>query len=175
MGSHENRSSSAPSAEVAAALDALRRVVQILRVASTSVEKSYGVSGAQLFVLGELASGQTFSIAELASRTATDPSSVSVVVARLVERGFAVRRTSSEDARRAEIEITAAGKALLGEAPTPFQAKLFAALGDLPEAELAALTGALRHVVTALGADEGAAPMFFEEEPSGRRAKGRGR
>lgn len=157
-------------------MDALRRVVRVLRVSSTSVEKAHGVSGAQLFVLAELAAFGTFSIAELAARTATDPSSVSVVVARLVERGFVVRRISPDDARRAEVEITPAGRALLRKAPPPIQAKLFATLADLPEAELSALASGLGRVVAAIGAGEGAAPMFFEDEPArARRTKERDR
>ncbi|MDI3283920.1 MarR family winged helix-turn-helix transcriptional regulator [Polyangium sp. 15x6] len=171
MGSHESEPESTRDAEVTAALDALRHVVRALRLSSTAVEKAHGVSGAQLFVLGELATGKNFSIAELAARTATDPSSVSVVVGRLVERGLAVRRASPNDARRAEIAITPAGSALLNEAPAPIQRKLIAAITEMPEDERAALTRGLGRVAAAMGAPDGPPPMFFEGEPASRRSR----
>src|SRR6185503_8449790 len=99
--------------EVAAALNAIRRIVRALRLAGSAAERSLGVSGAQLFVLQQLAEGKAPSIADIAAQTATDPSSVSVVVSRLVERGLAARRVSRADARRAEVVITPSGRALL--------------------------------------------------------------
>jgi len=164
MGSHGSDPASAGNAEVTAALDALRHVVRALRLSSAAVEKAHGVSGAQLFVLGELAGGKRFSIAELAARTSTDPSSVSVVVARLVQRGYVDRHVSPDDARRAEVVITPAGTALLREAPPAVQLKLIAALTDMPADELATLTRGLAHVAAAMGASEEPPPMFFEPE-----------
>lgn len=173
MGTHESRSRAAPraDADVTAALNAIRRIVRVLRLSSSATEKVHGVSLAQLFVLHELASGGPLSIAALAARTATDPSSVSVVVARLVDRAFAVRRASAEDARRAEVEITVSGRALLRKAPVPAQQRLITAISVLPKAERRALAASLSAVVAAMGEDVGEATMFFEEEPARRRRR----
>jgi DNA-binding MarR family transcriptional regulator len=158
------------------ALNAIRRIVRALRLASTATERALGVSGAQLFVLQQLAEGTPakgagLSIADLAARTATDPSSVSVVVSRLVERKLAARRVSKLDARRAEVVITAAGLRLLRKAPEPIQAKLIEGLASLPPARLRAVVAGLQAVVAAMGALDGEAPMFFEEEAQGRRRR----
>ena len=158
------------------ALNAIRRIVRALRLASTAAERTLGVSGAQLFVLQQLAGGAAdkargLSIAELAARTATDPSSVSVVVSRLVERKLVARRVSKVDARRAEVVITAAGMRLLKKAPEPIQAKLIEGLAALPPARLRAVVAGLEAVVASMGALEGEATMFFEEETQGRRRR----
>jgi DNA-binding MarR family transcriptional regulator len=173
MGSHESGSRGAPGADadVTAALNAIRRIVRALRLSSSATEKAHGVSLAQLFVLHELAGGGPFSIAALAGRTATDPSSVSVVVARLVDRGFAERRASAEDARRAEVEITISGRALLRKSPVPAQQRLITAIAVLPKAERKALAASLSAVVAAMGEGEGEATMFFEDEPARRRRR----
>jgi DNA-binding MarR family transcriptional regulator len=147
---------------VRAALDSLRRVVRGLRVSAGEVEKRSGISLAQLFVLGMLADGRPRSIIELAAETLTDPSSVSVVVRRLVDAGLVSRSPARDDARRAQLRLTAAGKRLLARAPETPQARLLHALGELPARQLHHMTTALGHLARALGTDDAA--LFFEDE-----------
>ena len=145
------------------ALDDLRRIVRALRVAAHQAERSVGVTGAQLFVLHELAEAPGASLVELARRTATDPSSVSVVVARLEAAGLVLRRRDPSDGRRAALSLTPRGAARLRRAPASLQARLVAALRALPPRELAPTARALARLAAAVGAGRGAAPMFFEE------------
>ncbi len=154
---------------VAAALDSLRRLVRALRASAHSAERGLGISGAQLFVLRELAAEPGASLSRLADRTSTDPSSVSVVVARLVARGLVARRRHPTDARRALLALTAKGQTLLRKAPEPVQARLVEVLRGLPRKQLRQLSESLAGVVDALGLAAGAATMFFEDEP--RRAR----
>ena len=145
-------------------VDALRRIVHELRVTTHRAEDEVGLSGAQLFVLRELAAEPGISIRRLSQRTLTDPSSVSVVVARLVERGFITRKSDASDARRSVLAVSAKGRALLTRAPEPFQARLFAALRELPAARLREIRLGLAHVIeTTAVASDGTAPPFFEE------------
>jgi DNA-binding MarR family transcriptional regulator len=156
-------------AEVHAAMNGIRRIVRALRLSSRAAEKALGVSGAQLFVLQQLAevaarADAAPSIAQLADLTATDPSSVSVVVSRLVTRGLAARRSSKADARRAEVVITPAGRALLRRAPSPVQARMLDGLCKLQPGRRRELIAGLEAIVAALGVADQAASMFFEEE-----------
>jgi DNA-binding MarR family transcriptional regulator len=98
-------------------LDAVRRLVRGLRISAGDAERRTGLSMAQFFVLQKLAEASDLSIAELASRTFTDPSSVSVVVARLVRTGLVVRGRDPRDARRARLALTRRGRRLLARAP----------------------------------------------------------
>ncbi|MGZ3406901.1 MAG: MarR family transcriptional regulator, partial [Polyangia bacterium] len=84
-------------------LDSIRRIVRLLREGSRASEESVGLSAAQLFVLQKLDPEQPLSLNELAARTLTHQSSVSVVVSRLVERGLVLRRPAASDARRLEL------------------------------------------------------------------------
>ena len=166
MGSHESSSRTARrhDPDVTLTLNAIRRIFRLLRLSSSATEKAHGVSFAQLFVLYELANGGPFSIAELAARTATDPSSVSVVVARLVDGGLVERRASKEDARRAEVVITIRGRNLLRKAPAPAQQRLVEAIVQQPKSAREALAATLTAIVVAMGEGEGEATMFFEKE-----------
>ena len=155
--------------EIHAAMNAIRRIVRALRLSSRAAEKALGVSGAQLFVLQQLAeraarSDAAPSIAQLAELTATDPSSVSVVVSRLVARGLAARRASPADARRAEVLITPAGRALLQKAPSPVQHRMLEALSQLPPSRRRETILGLEAVVAELGMEDQDASMFFEED-----------
>src|SRR5262249_33743640 len=103
----------------------------------------------------------------LADLTATDPSSVSVVVSRLVSRGLAARRASKADGRRAEVVITPAGRALLQRAPSPVQHRMLGAISQLSPATRREMIAGLTAIVAELGMADQDASMFFEEEGEG--------
>jgi DNA-binding MarR family transcriptional regulator len=158
------------SSDAQSVLDAFRRIVRQLRLSARAAEKTAELSAAQLFVLERLAEASASSIAELAMRTLTDPSSVSVVVQRLVARGLVSRRRASHDARRAELTITAAGRRRLARAPEPAQTRLVAALLRLPARNLRSLARGLTALIQEMGVEAEAPTMFFEEETPARGA-----
>jgi DNA-binding MarR family transcriptional regulator len=128
---------------VSAALESMRRILQEVRVANRGVEQQLGLSGAQLFVLEELEREPAGSLNELAARTATRHSSVSTVVARLVELGLVSRQVDRQDARRVQLTVTARARRLLRDAPPSAQARLLAAARTLPPAQLTQLADGL--------------------------------
>ena len=152
--------------DVRAVMDALRRIVRALRLSARAAEGRLGISGAQLFVLHQLAQGDASSIDELAARTLTHQSSVSVVVSRLAERGLVVRRTSPDDARRTVIALTAAGRALLRRAPEVGQERLIRGLERLRPSQRRLLASQLTALVRALEVDREEPGMFFDEDPA---------
>src|SRR5712691_10729098 len=94
-------------------LDAIRRLVRHLRLFDRAAQSELGISGAQLFVLAELGKTPDLSLNDLAARTRTDQSSVSVVVSRLVDAGLVLRERHSRDARRLLLNLTKNGRAML--------------------------------------------------------------
>jgi len=165
-------------ADIRAVMDALRCLIQELRVSARAVEQQHGISGAQLFVLHQLAAGDTLSVGALAERTYTHQSSVSVVVRRLAQRGLVSRRTGFDDARRTEVSLTARGRALLGRAPEVAQTRLVAALQRLPPRERRGVARGLVALVQHMGVRVDTPSLFFEERNAaprrGRRAPRQG-
>ena len=153
-----------PQPDARIVMDAIRSIVQLLRLSSRACEKLVGLSGAQLFVLQQLKQGPAASIAELARRTLTHQSSVSVVVTRLAERGLVSRRTSQQDARRTEIALTAAGRALVRRAPRTAQAQLLEAVDRLEPVDRRLLARGLATLARDAGASVEAPPLFFEDK-----------
>ncbi len=144
----------AESAEARALLDALRAVARELRLAEGR-GRATGLPPAQLRTLRELADRPAASLADLAERTHTDPSSASVVVQRLVERGLVVRADAQADRRRTELRLTAAGRALASRAPGDAVARVAGALSPLGERQAAALSRNLLAVARGLRAAHG--------------------
>lgn len=177
MGTHTSASSAGSTRDV---LDGIRRIVRALRVSARQAERDVGLSGAQLFFLHRLAEegGGPLSVNELAARTFTHQSTVSVVVQRLADHGLVARERSAADGRRVDLTLTPAGRALLRSAPPAAQERLIAALDKMPAAPRAALAASLGALVTAMGLDEQPPGLFFEEEkpaarPPTKRAKRR--
>jgi len=144
---------SAAHADLTRVLDSIRAIVRTLRLSGRAAEQSLGVNAAQHFVLQKLGEEPANSLAELASRTRTDPSSVSVVVSRLVARGLVSRESSAEDARRVTIALTPAGRALLRRTPRNAQSQLLEAAASLPPRQLRGLADCLADLVEHMDAD----------------------
>ncbi|MFO0618228.1 MAG: MarR family winged helix-turn-helix transcriptional regulator [Polyangiaceae bacterium] len=159
-------------------VEALRHIVRAVRVSSHGAESSLGLSGAQLFVLQELAALTAdrrggASLGDIAERTLTHQSSVSVVVSRLVRAGYVEKGVSADDGRRAELRLTASGRAVLRRAPELAHTRMVAALRGATRADLRATARVLGDVARHLGAGTEPAEMFFEGEGA-RGARGRG-
>jgi DNA-binding MarR family transcriptional regulator len=144
-------------------MDSLRRIVRGLRLSARDAERSAGISGAQLFVLQTLAQDRASSLNDLADRTLTDQSSVSVVVKRLADRKLVARKAAPDDARRIELSLTAAGRRLLSRCPEPTQARLVSSLRRLDPQELAGLRAGLVALVRQMDLEGSAARMLFDD------------
>lgn len=158
------------------AMDALRRIVQVLRASALRVEREVGISGAQLFVLSAIDAEPGQSIGEIAERTATRQSTVSEVVARLVALRLVSRTRSREDARRVVLGVTARGSEALAKSPTTPQSDLVEAFEGLPASTRRGLAAGLERWSAAAGLGEGPPAMLFDPPAAGRRqARGRAR
>ncbi len=130
--------------------------------------RTSGLSPAQVFVLHVLKDQGSLGIGALAQATATDPSSVSVVVRKLHQKGLVGKAPGTGDRRRREVELTAAGAKAALATPSPVQQGLLERMGRLEAVDLRALADLLEKV--APPAEDGhPAPMFFQDGASGGR------
>ncbi|MBI1810119.1 MAG: winged helix DNA-binding protein [Gemmatimonadetes bacterium] len=166
-----------PHADAVDAMNAIRRIVRALRMGATRSDGAgERVSEARLFVLRAIGETGAVTIGELARRTATAQSSVSEVVARLVERRLVTRETAASDRRRVEVSLTPNGRRLLASASETVPERLVQAFERLPEAERRALAAGLREWIREAGFEGIAPSMFFEQgtddaaHPAGRGA-----
>lgn len=158
-------------AEAHSVLNSFRCLIKSLRLADRAGLKEHGLGAAQLYVLQELSREAPLSINELAERTGTDQSTVSVVVAKLIAKGHVARERAESDARRLQLTLTARGHLLARTLPPPIQHRIIDGVQRLPAARAQVLAESLREVCDVLGIADDHPPMFFGEEPAERRAK----
>jgi MarR family transcriptional regulator, lower aerobic nicotinate degradation pathway regulator len=160
------------AADTRAVLDAVRRIVRTLHESSRAAEKQVGLSGAQLFVLQKLAEFPGASLNDLAARTHTHQSSVSTVVAKLVERGLVLRAPAADDARRLELRLSAEGRRLVTKAPDAAQSQLIQAVERLPAGRRRTLARSLLALTNEMDLAGAAPVMFFDDSSRGARRRG---
>ena len=168
MGANQTTQSATDSEVIGRSMNAVRSIVRALRSNTRAIELKMGISLAQLFVLQQLAEKPADSLNELADRTATHQSSVSVVVRRLVERGYVTRTASPADKRRIEIAVTQSGRDLLAGAPMTIQTQLVNALREMPGHDQSTLADLLERWLIAAKIDFASPPMLGEDESESR-------
>lgn len=162
--SARTRSPRRTESDVAAAVNAFRRVLREIRVMARKGELSTGLSPAQNFVLSVLLGSPGASVNELAEATLTDRSSVAAVVDRLVEQGYVVREQSPDDRRRASVSITATGRRAMRQASSPPPTvALIQAIRSLARDDQRSLATGLTALARAMGVNQDPAGMLFED------------
>lgn len=145
-----------------AVLKQFRIVIRSIKTHYQDVEKSAGVSGAQLWALSLVAERPGLKVGELARALAIHQSTASNLLERLTQLGYVERRREGSDQRVVTIHLTRAGRATMKRAPRPAIGLLQNALLSLSDKELAGLRrhlDALIHVIGVKGRPGEATPI----------------
>ncbi|WJW75472.1 MarR family transcriptional regulator [Thiohalobacter sp. IOR34] len=142
----------AHSLRVLAVEQQLRIVYRAMQAYSRGVERQCGVSAAQLWALRELARQPGLRVSQLSQALSLHQSTTSNLLDKLEKKALVARRRGGPDQRTVRVELTDAGRQILGRAPR--QGTLNDALRRLPEAVVAELEHGLRAMVAVM-ADAG--------------------
>jgi DNA-binding MarR family transcriptional regulator len=149
--------------DLSRALNAVRRMVRGLRSAAEAVERELNISGAQLFVLKELADVPDQSVKDLAAVTMTTHSTVSQVVSQLIAKGLVTRTSDASDRRRAVLRLTRQGANLVKRSPRVIQADLIEGFSSLRPSERRGLANGLEKWLDASGMARVQSRMLFDK------------
>lgn len=145
-------------------VNGLRRIVRAIELYSQEINKSFGLTGPQLWVLKTLSRRGPLATTDLARALAVQPSTLSVLVDRLVKRGLVRRHRPREDRRFVELELTPEGAALAARAPEPAQGRLLHGLRELTPRQLKSLRGSVDQLVEMMEASDVEARFFFSDD-----------
>jgi DNA-binding MarR family transcriptional regulator len=141
------------AADRAQAIEELRRSVTELlgaerRLRGRDRRGPHGLTFAEVRALITLGREEhaTATAGALAKAADLNPATVTALLDSLEERGIATRRRDEQDRRCVVVTLTDEGRRVLEVATERFQAKLDAALADLPESDVAAAAGVLRRL-----------------------------
>ncbi len=163
---------SAAADDAKAILNRIRQLVRALRAFEKEAQRRFGLGAAQMFILHVLAHEDQLSLNDVAGRTATDQSSVSLAVGRLVEDGYVRREVSREDRRQIELSLTAKGRALARRSPPAAQETILSGVEAMSATERARLVRLLDKLMKGMGEQAAGLPMLFQDG-NGSRKSGR--
>ncbi len=137
---------------VAAIVDNLRRVYQVVNEHSKKAEKETGLTGPQLWAIKTIAQEQPIMVSEIARRMYLHPATVVGILDRLEKQGVAMRVRSTEDRRVVKVELTGKGRTLVKRAPEVAQGVLVTGLEKLSTNKLNNIARAFGQMTKILGA-----------------------
>jgi len=127
------------------------------------VEKQAGIGGAQLWALSLVAAQPGLGVQRLAQAMDIHQATASNLVRGLVTTGLLLSQPSPQDRRGRQLQLTAAGLAVLERAPGPFSGVLPDALAQLDAATLERLDADLATLLALLHPDKRAAQVPLAE------------
>jgi len=141
------------SDDAATVLRQFRVVFNAVKTHFQQIERLSGLGGAQLWALSLVAEKQGLGIGDLAKAMDIHQSTASNLVRALVTKKMLKSTRDAADRRAVHLDITAAGLAILAEAPGPFSGILPDALQKLDGETLRRLHEDLDRLIDVLGID----------------------
>ncbi len=136
--------------QVQAVTQKLRMIFKAIQSHSKKIEKECGLSGAQLWMLSEVAAVPGVRVSHLAETLSVHASTCSNMLDKLEKKDLIYRDRSKKDQRTVHLHITDAGQKLLSNAPKPLQGKLSRGLELLTLEQLTTLEDSLEGLVQTL-------------------------
>lgn len=148
---------------------AYERLLQLLTNVRSPELLEANVTMAQMKLLMLVAAGGELAMSEIGAKLGVSLSTVSGLVDRLVDSGYAVRRESREDRRQVLVSTTPAGTAFLDRFQELGSSRLRELLGRLGTADLAQVRTAIELLTAA--AAQGPLDKDRDAEPSSYRGR----
>ena len=124
----------------------LRRIMRAMDVYSRQLASSHGLTGPQMLCLREVLDQGSLTTGALALAVALSPATLTGILDRLEVRGLVSRERRPEDKRRVLVSLTALGRQMAQELPSPMQERFGSLLTELTADEQTAIRQALNKV-----------------------------
>ncbi|MBK6355718.1 MAG: winged helix-turn-helix transcriptional regulator [Betaproteobacteria bacterium] len=120
-------------------LQQFRVIYGTMRQYFRELEDICGLPGSQTWVLQEVEHTPEIGITDLAGRLGIHQSTCSILVEKLVAKGYLVKQKMTKDQRRIGLRLSASGKELITRLPGPAEGVLPEALSSIPLVSLKTL------------------------------------
>lgn len=149
-------------------LMAMRRIIQAIDLHSRHLNKTCGLTGPQLIVLGEIHRNGEISVGDLAKAISLSQATVTDIISRLETRGFVTRERSQIDRRKVIVKTTHQSITLLKNLPSPLQEVFIERFSNLQDWEQLMIVSALKRLVVLMDAKGIKTAPILTTEPLGK-------
>lgn len=132
----------------------LRKIIRATDLYSRRLSKQVGLTTPQLLVMQAIKTLSAVSIKTLSGEVALSQATVTTIIDRLEARGLVTRQRSTVDKRVVHPALTAAGEAMLEEAPAPLQDLFSSQFEALADWEKSMIVAALQRVASMMNAED---------------------
>ena len=132
----------------------LRKIIRAVDLQSKKLTKEYGLTGPQLLVLKEIQKEPERSISAIAKSISLSQATVTIILDRIEQQGFAKRCRSVQDKRKVNIILTEKAQAILESNPSLLQEEFSSKFEKLEEWEKSMMLSSLQRLATMLNVDK---------------------
>jgi DNA-binding MarR family transcriptional regulator len=146
-------------------LVSLRRIIRANDLHSRKLGRETGLTTPQLVVMRAIEESDLPTVSQVSREVSLSQATVTNILNRLEDHKLIRRQRSSEDKRRVNLEVTAAGRKLLKGAPKPLQEGFVARFNQLEDWEQYLIVSSLARVASMMDAEDlDAAPLLAPGE-----------
>ena len=153
-------------------IESLRRVFKTFQTASQELQGTLGITMAQSWALFSIKDRKSLTLAELSKMMFVRPSTASVVVDKLVEKGYVAKRRTKKDQRSIAIALTPSGEAFLEKVPRLSVSNLARGLENLDNENLEMINVSMRKLVDILHVEDLKVTFIIEDPPDAGKSGG---
>jgi DNA-binding MarR family transcriptional regulator len=146
-------------------LRSLRRITRAIDLHSRHLAHTFGLTGPQLVCLRTVGARGKMTPSELAKEVSLSQATITGIIDRLAARQLVARERSTNDRRLVSVVISAAGRALIDQAPSPLQERFAARLSELSMAEQENIQDTLARIVRMMDGEEIMAAPVLSTSP----------
>ena len=146
-------------------ISTLRQIIRSIDLQSKKLTKKYGLTGPQLIVMKEIFNNSDKPISAIARNVSLSQATVTSILDRLEQQGYAKRQRNSEDKRKVNIMLTDKAKIILNSNPSLLQEEFTEEFEKLKEWEKHMLLSSLQRLASMLNAEKIESPPVLVSGP----------
>jgi DNA-binding MarR family transcriptional regulator len=132
----------------------LRKIIRAIDLHSKQLTKKYGLTGPQIIVLKEIRESPDRPISEIARKVSLSQATVTSILDRLEQQGYAQRHRSMQDKRKVHLVLTEKAEAVLGNNPSLLQDEFYTRFNDLESWEQNMILSSLQRLALSMNAED---------------------
>ncbi|MDC7219190.1 MAG: MarR family transcriptional regulator [Spirochaetales bacterium] len=143
----------------------LRQIIRAIDLQSKKLTKKYGLTGPQLIILKEIKRGPHRPISEISRQVSLSQATVTAILNRLEQQGFAIRKRSEQDKRKVNLFLTEKAEEILKDNPSLLQEEFTHNFDKLEDWEKNMLLASLQRLASMMNAEDIVAPPVLVSGP----------